>query len=351
MRRADYAEAIEGARRAALWFHARGYNALPSSMHWRGPSLATYAEFWTQPTPDRLYDPAAWDTTNLQLVLGTQAPGAKLCVLDLDGHEACGVFHRLAEELGHELPATWVANSGGGGQHWYWLIPEHHPSMPRQRRLWGLWDTGLHGNRGGWRRHTAIELLGDRALIVAPPSTHVKTGHPYEWVEGLSPLDLGAYPATLPGWLANLPTQQAPGVEFEPDDRLFESPRPRPRQKAQDGPGATFDRSAVQTALEGQYAPLAASWGLRVCWDTEAANGWMSCHSIGREDRTPSARFSTRTGTYWEIDPDTGRRVFLSIFDLAVHFGLYPNFREAVNGLGLRFGAQPRTVSFPGRER
>lgn len=56
------------------------------------------------------------------------------------------------------------------------------------------------------------------------------------------------------------------------------------------------------------------------------ADGWITCHAVGREDRTPSAAVNVQTGRYRDLG---GQGLSLSLWDFAATFGKFSNWREA----------------------
>jgi hypothetical protein len=323
---------FEAARREALRYRELGYNPLPSRMDRKGPMLPTYAGYWDTPLPDATF--ADWATTNIQLMCGVRW---RLCVVDCDGEEAHTVWRRMKaynRQARGALP-TWVARTGGGGWHYYFALPAGLPECP-SRRLWGRWDTWAGtawrkpgtAMKGDWMRHEEIRLLGDRSLVIAPPSRHVKTGLAYEFLPGRGPFDYRR-PMEAPAWLLAIPAVV---------NLITRVPRPEPRIHRPQGPssgptGVSHHRDRVLEAIP-EKDTLAASCGLRFASDRVNANGWRYCFAIDREDNTPSAGFQVERGIYKDMRDGT----VLSLFDLAVELGAYPDWRAACNDLGERYG-------------
>jgi hypothetical protein len=163
-----------------------GWNPLPSRSDRKGPALASYSECWTE-----LLDDAALPG----VAIGERAADAGvrwgLGVVDCDGKEAALWFMNLwkEREFGYKdsAPAPWVVRSGGGGVHFWFLLPEDLLWLP-SRFVWGVWDyTGGPKWRGGWEKGKNVEIMGDRKLVMAPPSIHPDTGRRYEWLDGYGP--------------------------------------------------------------------------------------------------------------------------------------------------------------------
>jgi hypothetical protein len=147
---------------------------------------------------------------------------------------------------------------------------------------------------------------------MVPPSIHPRTGRRYRFLDAAhSPKSL-PLPAPCPGWVLAL--------------RPVEAPRRPPRP--------IRDLGHVLDAIPDKVA-LARSWGLRLAANRPNASGWIPCHAVGREDRTPSASISATTGCYWE--PDLG---VVPLCDLGVLLGAYPDRRAALVELEATYHAR-----------
>ncbi len=323
----------ERASREAERYRALGYNPMPSRTDIKGPMLSAFAEYWEQPLPDSVF--RDWATPNIQIMTGVRW---KLAVVDCDGDQSIRVWREMCDHFGMPEP-TWISRTGTGGQHWYFSLPGWLDECP-SRRLWGVWDTWLGPKRtGDWRKHEEVRLLGDRALVIAPPSIHVKTGVEYRWLPTLGPDEI-ARPAKAPSWLIRMPAIINP----ETVEKLA-VPRFEPVEKRPGTSSASFHpRDDVIAAIPDKVA-LARSWGLRIASRKANSSGWLNCHAIDREDNNPSASFHGEAGVYSERHTGTS----LSLFDLAVRLGAYANWEEAKSDLGQRFlgppGARPRSSS------
>lgn len=307
-----------------------GFQPLPSRLRRKAPMLDTFAEYWSSPVPESTYDPASWRTSNLQLMAG--AWPWRLCVVDCDGPEAPEVWVQMCEHFGGHDP-TWVARTGSGGWHFYFTTPAWLDELP-SKVLWSVWDTWAGTNRakpgtapqGNWLKHREVRLLGDRSLIVAPPSLHVDTGVRYEFAHGHSPTEI-VRPAVAPSWLIRMPAIVTPGTTETFAPPVIASPK-APRSLS----GAFFRREEVIAAIPSKI-DVARRWGLRIASQRPNKNGWWNCHAIDRPDATPSASFHDVDGVYWENRD--GRK--LSLFDLAVALNAYPTWTEARDGLAAEF--------------
>lgn len=299
---------IRASREWAKLYRRKGWNPLPSRPDDKRP-FVRWSEYVEREYPAG--DSEKFATANIQLVTGRRWG---LIAIDLDGPEA---IERWSQSY-PRCPRTWVVHSGGSGRHLWFTVPSHIAPLP-SGRLWGIWEPDSNGGKGAWRKHVAIELIGDRKLLMAPPSIHPETVRKYRFLAGSSPRDL-AWPAPAPGWLLSLPILKAP------------RPAPAPRPARDRGPVAPvagrYDRDDVIAAIIDPVA-LAESWGLRVAGGPNVA-GWCPCHAIDRDDRNPSASIHSDTGIYWE----PGEPRAISLFDLAVRLGIYSDWREAVADLG-----------------
>lgn len=128
---------------------------------------------------------------------------SRLVVIDLDegGDKA---FARLEQQHG-DLPRTRRVETGGGGEHLYFLYP----------------SGDLIRNSAG-RIGPGIDVRGEGGYIVAPPSQHPRTGKRYRLIDK-SP------PAPLPDWLLDLlrdPKRNGkPNNGKRTDDRIPEGSR------------------------------------------------------------------------------------------------------------------------------
>lgn len=131
---------------------------------------------------------ARWPGANLGVVTGWVSA---LVVLEVDTHEGGGDSLADLERRFERLPETVTSSTGGGGRHLYFAHPTH-----------------LLGSR---RIADGLDLHGEGALVVAPPSTHV-SGAVYAWIPGHRPEDrqLGA----LPGWLDRPPATHQDVIEL-----------------------------------------------------------------------------------------------------------------------------------------
>ena len=289
------------ARRWAEVYRGRGYQPLPSRMDAKRP-MCRFAEWWESEAPADLFD--RFETTNIQIMTGRHW---RLAVLDLDGREAIGHV-----KTWRPLPRTWVTGTGGGGQHWWFSLPDG--LEPKGKTI--LWQ--------GAEKHSAIELLVDRCLVIAPPSIHPTTGAPYRFLDTRHwPFSM-MFPAMLPQWLWE---KEAVRPDIPERPVLPVSPRTTPQRT-----GQRPDRGLVLSAIPDKIA-LARSWGLRFARREMESGGWVSVHDFNRDDVHPSARFNVNTGQFWRPG-----ELPMSLFDVGVALGAYRDWQEARDDLSVRYG-------------
>jgi hypothetical protein len=162
---------------AAQAYRRRGWSVIPVRPRAKVPQV-TWEEFqhrlagkdelsgWFAHKPD----------INLGIVTGMVSG---LAVLDIDaGHGGFESLKHLEAEHG-ALPATAMAETGGGGRHYYFAA-----SLPGLRNRAALWP--------------GVDLRAEGGVIVAPPSVH-PSGRRYRWLA--DPADVE--PAPMPQWLVD----------------------------------------------------------------------------------------------------------------------------------------------------
>jgi hypothetical protein len=304
---------IRLARLAAMDYRARGYNPLPSVPGAKQPHLKRYTRLRDRGVADSIL--IHWWTPAVQLCLGVRW---NLVVLDLDGPAAVEVWRSWT--MFDREPPTWaVRHDPLEGMHLWYSVPEGITSIPHRAVLW---DSG--------QKHSKIELLGDKALIVAPPSPNLRTGFRYHFLHGQGP-DVVPTPAPLPRWIFSHPALAPPPPKAPRPPELLPLSRVR-----HDPMARSYDRRSVRDAIPPEEKMvLARQWGLVVVADGPNEAGWVKCRRAGREDRNPSASIHHESGAYWEAG-----RPIISFFDLAVVLGAFPTWMAACNSLGKAYRVQ-----------
>lgn len=283
---------IERAARCAKAYRAFGFNVLPSRTDRKGPSLPSYSEYWDSECPESVYRENA--TKNIQIMCGVRW---RLAIVDLDGAVAVGAFKEMCE--GKTNPDTWIVENGSkDGQHLYYTIPAGVESV-KSRIVWGLWE--LPANK--WRRRSRVEILGDKKLVMAPPSVHPDHGGRYHFLPRLSPKEISR-PAEMPQWMLDLPEVETPTKPtLVPPVKSAVSMKVGfrgPSVKSSVRPAGRFlSTNEALDAIPDKIA-LAASWGLRMTSQSANRNGWVRCYRVNSDESNPSAAISVETGTYWE---------------------------------------------------
>jgi hypothetical protein len=293
------------ARKWARFYRDAGYNPLPSVPGVKVPSLSRYAHLRDHGIPPGIL--ARWWRPSIQVCTGARWD---LVVVDLDGPLAADEWRRLAHR--HGCPPTWVVRTRRGFHLWF----SSSASFPHKTVIWQV--PGVD--------HAGIEVLADRNLVLAPPSAYCDGSGRYTFLAGRSPHALDR-PADLPAWVADLVAAHVRRPALIP----FVPP-----PSSGTGRCAThYDRSDVLFAIPDKLR-VAGSWGLRIVNAAPNAAGWCVCRAALRADRTPSAMFSPATGRYWE--PEMGR-LPMSLFDLGVLIGGYPDWMSCCDDLGRQYCA------------
>lgn len=181
-----------------------------------------------------------WPDANIGIATGPMSGVWVLDVDDLDGLES------LVAEHG-KLPNTLVAQTGSGGQHWWFTHP----------------DEKIANRAGFW---PGLDVRGEGGYVVVPPSLH-PNGSDYLW------LTQSVVPCAAPDWLVDLVAKQArPSVDVV-EVRLTDVDSPWGRRilseelqaVAQAVDGTRNDvlfrsAAAVFGAVKGGQLPKGQSW-------------------------------------------------------------------------------------------
>jgi hypothetical protein len=193
---------VSALRAAALVYGAAGEKVFP--LNGKVPLTENGVKDATT-DPDQI---ERWWTEHEGANIGL-ACGRGLMVVDVDGPEGQATLEALMAE--HDLPETrWVRTGREGGLHLY-----------------------FEGEGRGCRLGPGLELRGEGQYVVAPPSTHPKTGKRYTVV-------LNVDPAPKPDWL-----------------RKPEPPARKPSPPVEDETRLRRLRAAADAAVEGELQKLA----------------------------------------------------------------------------------------------
>lgn len=315
-------------RQCVDYYRKLGLCPLPSRMDVKGPMLATYAEHYgPTPVPSWVYE--KWATTNVQILTGVKTPTpTKIIVVDLDGTEAIDAWDRIAFQNGFGANAGWIAQTGSGGRHHYFLLPDGITECA-SGIIWGFWDTFGQSGKGAWVKHKEIRILADSALVVAPPSVHVDTGNRYEWHPSLSP-KRKRLPMLAPDWLLAMPRLTAPSF-VEP-----KAPRREPADYIRKSDRYYTREEVIEAIGNSKFDIATREWGLVSTVNGPNPNGWCACYIPGRENpghSRPSGSFNFFDGTL----QDRKDLSSISFFDLGVVLGVYHTWQECRDAMGDRF--------------
>lgn len=297
-------EGKRGLEAALEYRDVYGLNPLPSRRDRKNP-VFPYAAYWEEPAPAWWFTEDGWpDTPNIQVVCGRRWD---LFVIDLDGPEAQSRWRDMGDPV-----RTWVSHREGGHSRHHWFrIPGWFRGPIRKGFVWRGEEKAV---AEGEHERDAIEVLGEKSLVVAPPSRHVVTGGHYRFInEDHSPL--AGSPAVAPRWIMDLIPKQA-------ERPRLPAIRPRPRKIVLDGEMLP-SRGEILGRIHDKIG-LARSWGVRVTGRV-SPTGWAECHAIDRPDDKPSAAIHRETGIY----TDRGSGVSMSLFDLQVATGHAHDFDDA----------------------
>ena len=286
---------FDRALKCAVAYRKLGLTPLPSREDVKKPTLFTFSQYRTEAVPEAVYTPREWQTPNIQLLTGACVLGhLRVLAVDLDGEEARRTFKRMCRLNGLSDKRFWITWSPSGGRHLYFSVPKGVDRVPT-RMIWGLATTYGRQGRPEWVKHQEIKILGDGALVVAPPSIHVdhRTQQDrYQFQNGYGPKDFSR-PMSAPSWLLDMPICQLPTNTIPPGVE-------KGRGLVDDNPLDPLPSlDLIQDSISpDQKIDIARSWGLRFAFDSRATNSWATCYSIDGEDQHPSACFHAGTGQY-----------------------------------------------------
>ena len=183
----------------------------------------------------------ATPTANVGIATGA---GSGVWVLGPDGPQGRANLAKLVE-ANAPLPRTLRAESGSGGEHYYFRCPEDGPRV---------------NNRAN-HRGTKIDVRGEGGYVVAPPSRNANG--PYRWADDAEPADA---PAWLLEWVRGTDTRpEAPAKLADLKPRVQEGPRSG-RPDAWDRAKMWLDRPTGAVSGQGGHdatmsAARAVVWG------------------------------------------------------------------------------------------
>lgn len=171
-------------REAALRYATAGLQVFPCAVRGKAPMFAK--DGGGSGYHDATADPAqvaAWWDANPEANIGLPCKPNGLAVVDVDTKDG-GLDVFKDYRAGRKLPMTWVADTGGGGRHYCFQLPDDH--------LWGK----LHNTETG-EVFDNIDVKVNGYIVVGP-SVH-PSGNLYEWLAGMAPWDIEL--AAAPDWL------------------------------------------------------------------------------------------------------------------------------------------------------
>lgn len=171
---------------AAVHYVQRGWQVLPLKIREKCPLGTLVPHGLLQASTDLTIINEWWRKEPLANVGIRTGKVSGIVVLDIDPrHGGTESLINIEKQYG-PLPHTIRSQTGGGGQHIFFLYPGSHISNKTQL--------------GGW---PGIDVRGDNGYIVAPPSIH-NSGNSYQWVVNSMPNPNTPGLAPLPPWLLKL---------------------------------------------------------------------------------------------------------------------------------------------------
>jgi len=235
---------------AALAYAALGLSVIP--LDGKRPALKSWTKYQQERADERTI--RAWSFGNVGIVCGRIS--GNLVVLDLDGAAGYAAFAATFPVLAETYT---VASGGGIGRHVYFYAELLPPSVKAMNTPIGH-----------------LELCGDGRQVVAPPSVHPVTGHPYR-VE--KPLDILRVPNLndLAAWIESFKPRQVAQAWQPPKISTPAGAAPLNRRVVED----------IARTLESQGCKPQGEWLHGRCIYPER-------HKNG--DRSPSFGFNTVSG-------------------------------------------------------
>lgn len=321
---------IDNARGWATVYRRLGLTPLPSRSDEKAPDMGPYARHYGNVhVPESVYD--TWKSRNIQLITGVKSPASmKVMAVDIDGPDALVAWDRICKFNGYEWRKRkcWMVTTGSGGTHLYFQIPIISDACT-SGIIWAYYDTFGTDGKGDWAKHKEIRIVGDRALVIAPPSLHVDTEEPYRFDPVRNP-DRFPVPATAPRWLLNMKR-----IKSRPRWDTTPVMLRRVVKLETQVIGKNYGRATVLKCLGDEKLALVREWGLDTIGEPNAG-GWVKCYVPIREIAgvsNPSGSFSAKDGVLMD---NKDQQVF-SLFDVGVLLGQFNNWQECCNAVGQRY--------------
>jgi putative DNA primase/helicase len=213
----------------AQWYASQGWLVFPC----RGKVPLTATGF--QAATDDPFQIALWWREHPTANIGSPA-GLAWWVLDVDPRHGGDDSLFALQRVHGPLPATVTSHTGGGGLHYYWLVP---PDGMRNKAATG----------------TGIDVQGRGSYVILPPSVHPETGRPYVWDAVDSPDQQEMVRA--PRWLEELVSRdsgpESAKVLATPGQPIVEGSRDKTLTSlAGSARRAGFEEAAIRALLEGE---------------------------------------------------------------------------------------------------
>jgi hypothetical protein len=223
---------------AALYYARQGLPVFPCVPRDKKPLTAHgFYDASTDPAQIRKWWAECPDA-NVAIRCGALPAGQRLFVVDIDADKG-GLAWLDAQDVAL-VPPTWTVNTGSGGLHKYYLVPDDLPAP----------TTNGSVARG-------VDSRGDGGYVIAPPSIH-PNGTPYTWAAAYKPGTVPLAPAA------------AAGVQTFAD--------PPPIKKYSGEPAGTALQDVSRwTPAELEPILLDRAWGVAAQAGRNNGGFWLAC--------------------------------------------------------------------------
>lgn len=221
----------------------------------------------------------AWWTVMPDALIGCRIPTDRI-VLDIDPRHGGDKTIEALEEMYGPIPVarTHKSGRGDGGQHLWFERPPGDLSIKGLNRFA---EQNGGGEKIGTRHVSGIDLLTyEYRYTILPPSPHLSTGKPYEWIlQGIS--------GPMPDWLAALLIVQPGDEDEEEQERAAPlAPQDSIAEWYTDKHGFDVLGKHGWTLIEGDGRGDGSKWRhphATADWSASIKNGCLFVHSTNTQ--------------------------------------------------------------------